>query len=79
MSDANTDLERDKQIIEKIEKIRNLEDEFGENNSVDLAKDILGGLNELNTMKRGYNVSVDCQVVQEGILKYIQYISDNES
>lgn len=74
MSDAITDLYKDKEIIEKIKNVRGLQKKFEEEPSKELAKDIISKLESLKTTSRGYYKAIDVQSVEEDIKKYKDYL-----
>lgn len=74
MSDGITDSFRDTRIIEKIEKIRNLEEGFNKKDSIELAQQIIEELNILKKMKRGYWNTVNPKVIEQDIITYQNYL-----
>ena len=75
MSDAMTDIARDKKLANKVKQIRNLQGNFDDAPSVSLAENIIDGLLELRNMKRGYWESVNYKEIDKDLNKYGDYLT----
>jgi hypothetical protein len=76
MSEAFTDIERDKKLEEKSDKIHTLENKFKEEPSSKLAEEIIHEMNELLVMPRGYFQSVNKINMREKRDVYIKYLKE---
>lgn len=74
MSDAFSDIKKDREIDEKIYKIEKLEKKFRENDSIFVAEDLINNFFELSKMKKGYHHQISEKLVEKEILKYQKYI-----
>jgi hypothetical protein len=76
MSDGITDSRRDNDLVKKFKGIRNLQNDFRKKESPGLAEQIVNELNELKNMPRGYWNSVNPQVIEQDIIKYQNYLNE---
>lgn len=74
MSDGISEAWRDNDLSKIYEKIRNIEDKFKENESIDLAEEILKEFDVLKRMRRGYWKTINHKAIDEKISYYKEYI-----
>ena len=75
MSDGITNAFRDSRIIEKIEEVRGLQKKFLDEQSIELAKEIVDKLNVIKNHRRGEFNEVNKATVERDINYYQEYIN----